>query len=191
MKSSNGSIFHDTGPLCREFTGYRWIPRIKPVTQNFDAFFDLRLNRRLSKQLLGWWSETPSHPLWRHCNEYHLLGWRLQIGGGPCKLYAMSFGLNVYLLSKYFFLFLMSPNMIMYNMNTVLKGIYSLNMFQYVLESHLHLREIFPLNNIRNKYWLSAYFLLSIRQNLWLKTDKQCELIKEGIVDHGYYRCII
>ena len=29
MTSSNGSIFHVTGPLCGEFTGDRWIPRTK------------------------------------------------------------------------------------------------------------------------------------------------------------------
>ena len=43
-------------------------PAQKPVTRNFDVFFDLRLNKRLSKQSWGWWSETPSRPLWRHCN---------------------------------------------------------------------------------------------------------------------------
>ena len=35
---------------------------------SFDAFFDLRLNKRLSKQSWGWWSQTPSRSLWRHCN---------------------------------------------------------------------------------------------------------------------------
>ena len=30
--------------------------------------FDLRLNKRLSKQSWGWWFETPSPSLWRHCN---------------------------------------------------------------------------------------------------------------------------
>ena len=34
----------------------------------FDVFFDLRLNKRLNKQSQGWWFETPSFPLWRHCN---------------------------------------------------------------------------------------------------------------------------
>ena len=29
---------------------------------------DLRLNKRLSKQWWGWWFETPSRLLWRHCN---------------------------------------------------------------------------------------------------------------------------
>ena len=38
------------------------------MTRSFDVFVDLRLNRRLCKQSRGWWFETPSHPLWRHCN---------------------------------------------------------------------------------------------------------------------------
>ena len=29
--------------------------------------FDLRLNKHMSKQSWGWWFETPSRPLWRHC----------------------------------------------------------------------------------------------------------------------------
>ena len=41
----------------------------RPVTLSFDVFFDLCLNKRLSKQSWGWWFETPSRPLWRHCNE--------------------------------------------------------------------------------------------------------------------------
>ena len=39
-----------------------------PVTRNFDIFFDLRPNKRLSKQSWGWWFEMPPRPLWRHCN---------------------------------------------------------------------------------------------------------------------------
>ena len=35
----------------------------------FDVFFDLRLNKRLSKHSWGWWFETPSRSLWRHRNE--------------------------------------------------------------------------------------------------------------------------
>ena len=40
-----------------------------PVTRSFDVFFDLRLNKRLSKRSWGWWFETPCRPLWRHCND--------------------------------------------------------------------------------------------------------------------------
>ena len=43
-------------------------PTQRPVTRSFDVFFDLRLNKRLSKQWWGWWFETLSSPLWRHRN---------------------------------------------------------------------------------------------------------------------------
>ena len=43
-------------------------PTQRPVTRSFDVFFDLRLNKRLSKQPWGWWFEMPSWSLWRHCN---------------------------------------------------------------------------------------------------------------------------
>ena len=69
MTSSDGGIFRLTGHLCGELTGHRWIPPQRPVTRSFDVFFDLRQNKRLSKQSWGWWFETLSRPLWRHCNE--------------------------------------------------------------------------------------------------------------------------
>ena len=49
-------------PVTGEF------PSQRPVTRGFDVFFDLRLNKRLSKQSWGWWFETPSRILWRHSN---------------------------------------------------------------------------------------------------------------------------
>ena len=70
MTSSNGNIFRVTGHLCGKFTGPRWIPAQRPVTRSFDIFFDLRLNKRLSKQPWGWWFETPAWSLWRHRNGY-------------------------------------------------------------------------------------------------------------------------
>ena len=42
----------------------------RPVARSFDVFLDLRLNKRLSKQSWSWWFETPSCPLWRHCNYW-------------------------------------------------------------------------------------------------------------------------
>ena len=45
-------------PVTGEF------PSQRPVTR---SFVDLHLNERLSKQSWGWWSETPSCSLWRHC----------------------------------------------------------------------------------------------------------------------------
>ena len=58
ITSSNGSIFRVTGPLCGEFTGPGEFPAQRPVTRSFDVFFDLRQNKRLSKQPWGWWFET-------------------------------------------------------------------------------------------------------------------------------------
>ena len=43
-------------------------PTQRPVTRSFDVFFDLRLNKQLSKQSRGWWFETLSCSLWRHRN---------------------------------------------------------------------------------------------------------------------------
>ena len=68
MTSSNGNIFRVTAlcvgnsPVSGEF------PTQRSVMWNFDVFFDLRLNERLSKQSWGWWFETSSCSLWRHCN---------------------------------------------------------------------------------------------------------------------------
>ena len=53
------NIFRVTGPLCGEFTGPGDFPAQRPVTQSFDVFFDLCLNKQLSKQPWGWWFETP------------------------------------------------------------------------------------------------------------------------------------
>ena len=56
------AICAGNSPVTGEFAAQR------PVTRSFDVFFDLRLNKRLSKQSWGWWFETPSCSLWRHRN---------------------------------------------------------------------------------------------------------------------------
>ena len=56
------AICAGNSPVTGEF------PAKRPVTRSFDVFFDLCLNKRLSKQPWAWWSETPWRPLWRHCN---------------------------------------------------------------------------------------------------------------------------
>ena len=73
MTSSNGTIFHITGPLCGEFTGPGEFPAQRPVTRSFDVFFDVRLNKQLSKQPWGRWFEMPPWSLWRHCNVHGCL----------------------------------------------------------------------------------------------------------------------
>ena len=56
------AICAGNSPVSGEF------PAQRPVTRSFDVFFDLRLNKPLSKQSYGWWLETLSRPLWRHCD---------------------------------------------------------------------------------------------------------------------------
>ena len=56
-------------PVTGEFHAQR------PVTRLFDVIFDLRPNKRLSKQLWGWWFETPSRPLWCHSNVVFWMKW--------------------------------------------------------------------------------------------------------------------
>ena len=68
MTSSNGhfsallTLCARSSPVTGEF------PPQKPVTRNFDVFFDLRLNKLLSTQSRHRWFETPWRALWRHCN---------------------------------------------------------------------------------------------------------------------------
>ena len=57
------AIFVGNSPVTSEF------PAQRPAMQSFNVFFDLRLNKHLSKISWGWWFEMPSHPLWRHCNN--------------------------------------------------------------------------------------------------------------------------
>ena len=55
-------IYVGNSPVPGEF------PTQRPVTRSFDVFFDLHLNKRLSKQSWCRWFETPSRSLWRHRN---------------------------------------------------------------------------------------------------------------------------
>ena len=57
------AICAGNSPVPGEFLAQRL------VTRSFGVFFDLRLNKRLSKQSWGWWFETLPRPLWRHSND--------------------------------------------------------------------------------------------------------------------------
>ena len=66
-------------PVTGEF------PSQRPVTWSFDVFFDLRLNKRLSKQPRFRWFKTPLRSLWSHCNSikglwYKVTCWWLGVG---------------------------------------------------------------------------------------------------------------
>ena len=60
------AICAENSPVPGEF------PTQRPVTRSFDVYFDLRPNKRLSKQSWGWWFETLSPQLWRHRNVMHI-----------------------------------------------------------------------------------------------------------------------
>ena len=60
MTSSNGNIFRVTGHLYGNSPVAGEFPAQRPVTRSFDVFFDLCLNKWLSKQSWGWWFETLS-----------------------------------------------------------------------------------------------------------------------------------
>ena len=69
MTPSNENLFRVT--VTGEFSSQR------PVTRSFDVFFDLCLNKRLSKPSRRHWFETPSRSLWRHCNIVSSLTWNM------------------------------------------------------------------------------------------------------------------
>ena len=63
-------IRHDDVIKWKHFPRY-W-PFVRGIhrssVRSFDVFFDLRPNKRLCKQTWGWWFDTLSCSLWRHCN---------------------------------------------------------------------------------------------------------------------------
>ena len=73
-------------------------PSERPVTQSFDVFFDLRLNKRLSKHSRRWWFEAPSTSLLCHCNVSREPG---PTGDSPNERFRwiqVIFSLNIYAL---------------------------------------------------------------------------------------------
>ena len=60
------------------------------MTRSFDVFVDLRPNKRLSKQPWGWWFETQTRSLWRHCNviyEFKMQGLHVFLSASDCYLW--------------------------------------------------------------------------------------------------------
>ena len=58
------AICTGNSPVTGEF------PSQRQVTWNFEVFFNLHLNKRLSKQWWDCWFETPTRPFWHHCNVH-------------------------------------------------------------------------------------------------------------------------
>ena len=92
MTSWNGNIFRATGHLCGGIHRSPVnSPAKRPVTRSFGLFFELRLNKRLSKQSWDCWFETPSHPLRRHndTQQYFMLHGRCIIHFVVCDFALM------------------------------------------------------------------------------------------------------
>ena len=70
-KGVTGDLYHNDVIQRKHFRRgidqSRWLPLTKASDAELWCFLFLRLNKRLSKQPWGWWFETPSHSLWRHC----------------------------------------------------------------------------------------------------------------------------
>ena len=73
MTPSDGNILTSLAFCERNPPVTGGFPSQRPVTQSFDVFFDVRQNKRRSKQSRYWWFETPWHSLWRHCNGWNFL----------------------------------------------------------------------------------------------------------------------
>ena len=58
---------HQMETFSALLAGHRWIPCTKASDAELWWFLQ-RLNKQLSKKWWGWWFETPSRSLWRHCN---------------------------------------------------------------------------------------------------------------------------
>ena len=65
---SNWNIFRFTGALCGNPPVTGDFPPQRPVMRSFEVFFDLLLNKCLSKQPGHRWFETQSRSLSRQCN---------------------------------------------------------------------------------------------------------------------------
>ena len=94
MTSSNENIFCVTGVLCGEFTGRRWIPLAKASDAELKCFPWFVPEETVGKPSWGWWFETLSRPLWRHCNVM------CRHGMNHCKQYLVDLA-GMYFMSYY------------------------------------------------------------------------------------------
>ena len=72
----NAISLHDDVIKWKHFPRNCEFPAQRPVTWSFDVFFDLRPNKRLSKQPWGWWFETR-----RQHGHYDVIVMEISISG--------------------------------------------------------------------------------------------------------------
>ena len=73
ITSSNGNICALLALCAGNSTVIGDFSAQRPVTRSFYVFFDLCLNKRLTKHSWGGWVETPSPSLWRHCHAIYMV----------------------------------------------------------------------------------------------------------------------
>ena len=78
------ALFVGNSPVTGEF------PTQRPVTQSFDVFFYLGLNKQLSKQSWGWCFEMPLWSLLCHCNASSVL-----LSAMRCRVFLMNRKMSV------------------------------------------------------------------------------------------------
>ena len=92
MTSSNGNIFRVTDPQCGKWPGNS--PHKGQWRGALIFSMICALNKRLSKQSRGWWFETPSRSLWRHCDVNSVITWHRCLGFRGGMYDAMAFTLR-------------------------------------------------------------------------------------------------
>ena len=139
-------------PVTGEFLAQR------PVTRSFGVFFDLHLNKRLSKQSWGWWFQTPSRQLWHHCNG---------VGGCACVLYVCFCTINTFL------------NMaVMYWRKTTMNVVYhSISLlFDWHFQKSQHETNI-KLEGQWLFYGISQYWSFEYKMVIWEENDMRRKMI--------------
>ena len=110
------AVFAGNSPAPGEF------PALRPVTRAFHVFFDLRLNKPLSKQSWGWWFETLSRSLWRHCNA---------VNNSHAKIMPSDSRIAV-----------IQP----FSPDSLMSAIFNINIIKILVSYHLHLWKINSIN---------------------------------------------
>ena len=159
MTSSNGNIFRVTGPLCRESTGHKG-----PWSGTLIFSLICALNKRLSKQSQGWWFETPSRSLWRHCNVVsssvlsgYISSRKSQVSSSISYCFAVNEGSWPSVSSKKYWL-----NRIITKELVIL---FISHMYQAFLEGIALLNQGLPCLRIQRKYKHDTFVFLIISQN--------------------------
>ena len=103
-------------PVTSEF------PSQRPVTWSFDVFFDLCLNKRLTKSW-GWWFQMPSPSLWCHCNVTVFL-YGMWGGSAPCHLHSLEQGHILQTIYELIIEILFKSTWLNYDFNDFIKSLF-------------------------------------------------------------------